>query len=140
MTASVRSLDVLAESECRELLAGTHVGRLSFWDGRVEVLPVCFLVREDAVVFRTGSASRLAGLPVGAEVVLEVDDVEPALRTGWSVTVRGALEVVADDALGDLPDRLVAWAPGERDCFRQIPLAAVSGRRIVPAGPAGLLA
>ena len=124
-------LEVLGRGECLELLAGASVGRVVFTDrGLPVVLPVTFLLEDDAVVFRTDMGSQLATKTNGAVVAFEVDDVEPALRVGWSVSVHG--QATTGPASAGLKSRLVPWAPGARDEIVRIPLTVVTGRRIRP--------
>ena len=131
MQAEDDSLEVLDRSECLELLAAASVGRVVFTDrGLPVVLPVTFMLEDDAVVFRTDVGSRLATKTKGAVVAFEVDDVEPALRVGWSVSVHG--QATTSTAPAGLRSRLVPWAPGSRDEIVRIPLAVVTGRRIRP--------
>ena len=110
MQAEDDSLEVLGRSECLELLAAASVGRVVFTDrGLPVVLPVTFMLEEDAVVFRTDVGSRLATKTNGAVVAFEVDDVEPALRVGWSVSVHGQATT------GPAPAGLSRdWCPGHR--------------------------
>jgi hypothetical protein len=70
----------------------------------------------------------------GAVVAFEVDHLDPASRTGWSVLVLGVAELVTDQevlararVLGPHP-----WASGRKEYLIRIPLGVVSGRRIDP--------
>jgi uncharacterized protein len=86
-------IEELGDSECRELLAGRHLGRLALVDGRGPViLPVNHVVDRDAPVFRTDPGTRLDAAAEGAAVAFEVDAADEATRTGWSVVVRGTLD------------------------------------------------
>lgn len=124
-------LEVLARGECLELLATASIGRVIFTDGGLPVvLPVTFILDEDAVVFRTRADSRLATKTSGAVLAFEADDVEPALRVGWSVSVCG--QATTGPVSDVLNRRLHAWAPGTRDVAVRIPLTVVTGRRIGP--------
>jgi uncharacterized protein len=124
-------LEVLAREQCVELLSTANIGRVVFTDGGLPVvLPVTFVLDGDSVVFRTRAGSRLAGVSSGAVLAFEVDDAEPALRVGWSVTVCG--QATAGPVPENLERRLQAWAPGTRDVAVRIPLTMVSGRRITP--------
>ena len=124
-------LEVLGRGECLELLATAYIGRVVFTDGGLPVvLPVTFILDEDAVVFRTRADSRLATKTSGAVLAFEVDDAEPALRVGWSVSVCG--QATTGPVSETVDRRLHAWAPGTRDVAVRIPLTVVSGRRIRP--------
>lgn len=131
MQAEDDGLEVLDRSECLELLAAASIGRVVFTDrGLPVVLPVTFVLDDDAVVFRTVAGSRLATKTNGAVVAFEVDDVEPALRVGWSVSVHG--QATTGPVPAALGSRLVPWAAGSRDELVRIPLTVVTGRRIPP--------
>jgi uncharacterized protein len=132
-TAPDPGLEVLAEDECRRLLAEHHLGRLAIGDfGGPMIFPVNYVVYEDMVVFRTDPGSKLDAAAERELVTFEVDAADEATRTGWSVVVRGALAEVTDP--GDL-ERLRAlplypWAPGEKTRHVRVRPASVTGRRI----------
>ncbi|MEW9549840.1 pyridoxamine 5'-phosphate oxidase family protein [Nonomuraea sp. NPDC050783] len=126
-------LQVLTETECLRLLAGTPIGRIVFTDRALPaVQPVAFCLDRDAIVIRTGTGSKLAAATRRAVVAFEIDDYDPASRTGWSVSVVGHARAVADPAeaarLAALP--LEPWAPGGRDHFIRVSVERLSGRRI----------
>ena len=132
-TAPDPGLEVLAEDECRRLLAEHHLGRLAIGDfGGPMIFPVNYVVDEDMVVFRTDPGSKLDTAAERELVAFEVDAADEATRTGWSVVVHGALAEVTDP--GDL-ERLRAlplypWAPGEKTRYVRVRPASVTGRRI----------
>lgn len=137
MVADTTTLVSLTRSECLRLLRRhpVHVARIGVVDvdGQPVVLPVNYRMDGDAVVIRTDPASLLAEQAGGRPVAVEVDDVDPAWREGWSVLVQGTAEVVTDEAelarLRRLP--LHPWAPGDRSRYLRIEPAALTGRRIV---------
>lgn len=65
-------------------------------DGRVVVEPVNFAVDGEYVVFRTGEGDKLDAVRQGCSFSFEADDVEQALRVGWSVVVSGSTEEVTE--------------------------------------------
>jgi uncharacterized protein len=126
-------IEELGETECRELLAGRHLGRLALVDVRGPViLPVNYVVDRDAPVFRTDPGTKLDAAAEGAAVAFEVDAADEATRTGWSVVVRGTLGEVTDsedlERLRALP--LYPWAPGERARQLRVAPSSLTGRRI----------
>ncbi|HWJ10927.1 MAG TPA: pyridoxamine 5'-phosphate oxidase family protein [Nocardioides sp.] len=81
-------------AECRRLLAGAVFGRVALVvePGRAEILPVNYVVSDDAVWLRTGPGTLLERYADGGDLALEVDHVDPTWGTGWSVVARGCAE------------------------------------------------
>ena len=127
----------LTKTECFELLANEHLGRVAVVDDRGPVVfPVNFVLDRRTVVFRTEQGTKLHAAGRGSRVCFEVDRADAAAHTGWSVIVRGEITEVTDRAelerLRELP--LQAWAPGVRDRYVRILPAVLTGRRIAAAG------
>ena len=124
----------MSRGECLRLLGSVSVGRISFSDRALPaVVPVTFALDADRLVVRTAEDSRIARVVPGTVVAFEVDDVEPALHCGWSVTVLGRAASVQDpDEAARLRSLVVPWAPGPRDHVITVPLTVVEGRRILP--------
>ncbi|GJF34484.1 DNA-binding protein [Kitasatospora sp. NE20-6] len=126
----------LTEEECWERL-GTHgVGRIAFpGDRHPIVLPVNYTVDGCTVAYRTadfGVAATVAGSGVG----FEVDRVDDAGSSGWSVLIGGSADRVGDPADRDRLDRLAVtepWAGGARHLWIRIVPETVTGRVIRPA-------
>src|SRR5262245_48239992 len=123
---------VLDRSASLELLATVDVGRVAWVDasGRVIVQPVNFVVDDESVVFRTDEGDKLDAIREGRPMSFEADDLEPALRSGWSVLVSGVPEVVTGDdeqlnSLGVSP-----WDASPKRFFVRINAEQVSGRRL----------
>jgi nitroimidazol reductase NimA-like FMN-containing flavoprotein (pyridoxamine 5'-phosphate oxidase superfamily) len=131
----------LAKSECFELLAREHLGRVAVVDDRGPIVfPVNFIFDRHMVVLRTDEGTKLDAAIRGSRVAFEIDGADPATRTGWSVVVRGEAVEVTDPAelarLRKLP--LDPWAPGAKARYVRVLPATVTGRRIsVPRRPAG---
>jgi len=129
----------LSKSECFELLAREHLGRVAVVDDRGPVVfPVNFVLDRHMVVFRTDAGSKLDAACCGSRVAFEVDGTDAAARTGWSVVVRGEAAEVTGRAelarLRKLP--LDPWAPGAKTHFVRILPAVLTGRQIsAPGGP-----
>jgi nitroimidazol reductase NimA-like FMN-containing flavoprotein (pyridoxamine 5'-phosphate oxidase superfamily) len=123
----------LTKSECFELLAREHLGRVAVVDdlGPV-VFPVNFVLDHHMVVFRTDDGTKLDAAIRGSRVAFEVDGTDAAVHTGWSVVVRGEAIEVTDPAevarLRKLP--LSPWAPGAKNHYVRILPAVLTGRRI----------
>jgi nitroimidazol reductase NimA-like FMN-containing flavoprotein (pyridoxamine 5'-phosphate oxidase superfamily) len=129
----------LARVECLRLLASSHFGRVAVVLGEgpplIRPLNYVFDERSQCVAFRTTLGSKLHGLLRSKEAAFEIDSVDPATRTGWSVVIIGVTEEVSDPAevrrletLG-----LDVWAPGHRRHWVRIRAWTVTGRRIVVA-------
>ena len=129
----------LSKSECFQLLAQEHLGRVAVVDDRGPVVfPVNFVLDRHMVVFRTDEGTKLDTACRGSRVAFEVDGTDAADRTGWSVVVRGEAVEVTDPAeltrLRKLPPD--PWAPGAKTHYVRILPAVLTGRRIsAPGGP-----
>jgi hypothetical protein len=135
-----RELVPLERAEAVALLGATDVGRLVFTVRALpEVFPVNFRVFEDSVVVRVSGASHAGVGAVDTVVAFEVDEIDAASRTGWSVTVVGHSSEILDGGVRErvLALPLVSWAGGVRDRLIRIPLDRVTGRRLVVAGAEG---
>jgi uncharacterized protein len=133
----------LTRSECFELLAREHLGRVAVVDdcGPV-VVPVNFVLDRYMVVFRTDEGTKLDAASRGSRVAFEVDGTDSVAHTGWSVLVRGEAVEITDPAelarLRKLP--VTPWAPGPKARYVRILPAALTGRRIfASSGPPGRL-
>ena len=126
----------LSKSECFELLAREHLGRVAVVDDRGPMMvPVNFVLDRYMVVLRTDEGTKLDAAIRGSRVAFEIDGTDAATRTGWSVVVRGEAVEVTDPAelarLRKLP--LHPWAPGAKTHYVRILPAALTGRRISAA-------
>ncbi|GAA1077237.1 helix-turn-helix domain-containing protein [Nocardiopsis metallicus] len=124
----------LPERECRELISSGGVGRVGFvaeGGAAPVILPVNYLVRDGAVVFRTADRGLIARhLP--ADVAFEVDRVDGAMSEGWSVLIAGRAEPLTGETASELRDRgaVRPWAGGDLDLFVRIVPARITGRRV----------
>lgn len=125
-------LDVLDREASLRLLEQHRVGRLATTSGgSVEVFPVNYALDGDMVVFRSadGTKERLAKR---AEVAFEIDEIDPATRTGWSVVVHGHVDEVPDHLADDYARALGVdpWADGAKPHVLRIRPSTITGRRI----------
>ena len=131
------TMELLDEASCLELLGRTPVGRIGFTHkGTLQILPVNHAVDDGDVVFRTTSGAKLntALREAGSEVVYEADGWDASSRTGWSVLVRGSIEVVNDEVSRSRLDQLElrAWTDDHaRRAWIRIKATEITGRRIV---------
>lgn len=122
----------LDAGQCRHLLMNHVVGRIVFDDDRgPNALPVNYVMDGDDVVFATSPYGEIARHATNHRVAFEVDELQPADQTGWSVVVRGVAE---ETGYFDLPLEHVgqpyAWAAGSRHFLLRIRPLSVSGRRL----------
>jgi nitroimidazol reductase NimA-like FMN-containing flavoprotein (pyridoxamine 5'-phosphate oxidase superfamily) len=126
----------LTTDECSALLAACTVGRVgSVVDGKPFVLPVNYRWlshggrNQIALRTRTGNVIDRAG----GRVAFEIDGIDHANHTGWSVLVHGRLYHLHD--VPDVRDMLDSgpWISEDRDSWLMIVVHEISGRRI--AGP-----
>src|SRR5262245_9300032 len=127
------SFVTLSQEECHERLAGASVGRVAFCTPQgPSIYPVNVGVVDGDVVFRTAPYTDLGTQVGGKQVALEVDEVDPADASGWSVVAYG--EAVRVDDPGEvarlrrtLPE---PWAPGQRSLFVRVVVAQMTGRGV----------
>jgi hypothetical protein len=127
----------LSREECLRLLASHSFGRLAVnagGDGPPVIRPVNYVFdeRSQSVVFRTALGSKFYALISSAHAAFEVDAIDEASRTGWSVIMHGVTDEVSNpadvrrlDGLG-----LEPWAPGLKTHWMHIRAWTISGRRI----------
>ena len=121
------------------LIEQAEIGRIGF-SGRYGpiVVPVNYKVVDGTVVFRTAVGSSLGeDLRTGIahaeyKVAFEIDALNPAERTGWSVLIQGAAHHVDDEQERAIVEQagIEPWAGGEREHFVRIKPTLISGRRI----------
>jgi uncharacterized protein len=124
----------LTAYDCWALLESEEIARIA-WNGRegVAVVPVNYTVGAGALWFRTSPDAALARECGGHRIVIEVDHLEPATRSGWSVVVSGVGELV--DA-ADVPEMLAdldVWPAVNRSLFVRVEPDEVTGRKLLPA-------
>ncbi len=131
-------LEHLSPARCWELLEAAPVGRLGVLnDSAPEIYPVNHVVDRHTILFRTDPGIKLRSLLRSPAVCFEVDGVDPADSTGWSVLVKGRAEELRD------PDELRAaaelslryWALGDKVHWIRVVPAEVTGRRIWSEAP-----
>lgn len=122
---------IVSENDCWEMLTTQRLGRVAFTlDGQVEIFPVNYAVDGDGIIFRTNVGRKFAGTKVG-EVAFEVDSIDPASKSGWSVVIHGTAR---DITRFDAPERrkaVQAWT-GSKDFLVRIAPRKITGRRVSP--------
>jgi nitroimidazol reductase NimA-like FMN-containing flavoprotein (pyridoxamine 5'-phosphate oxidase superfamily) len=126
-------MEHLSTEGCWELLKIAPVGRVVVTvDGAPEIYPVNFVVDDRSVAFRTAPGSKLRGLERFPVTCFEVDVIDPDVRAGWSVMVKGrAVAVTRVDECSRLASKpLTLWTAGIKDHWIRIRPTEVTGRRI----------
>jgi len=138
------ALDAMSDDECRALLATAQIGRVVLSiDALPAALPVNYRLIDDAIVFRTAPGTKLTAALRHTVVGFEVDEIDRATRSGWSVLVVGTSDVVSDPPEIARLDRagLRSWAPISAPRYVRISIQRISGRRlrnpVTNAGAAG---
>lgn len=111
-------IEDLDEATCRRLLATADVARVVHLAADEPQLAIVNInVDGDDVVVRSTPGSRLATALAtpGAPVLLEVDELHPATRSGWSVVARGRMHPVLDQVAVARLDRSMppSWILGD---------------------------
>lgn len=123
----------LPRADCLRLLKTRHVGRLAYV-ARAEVpdvVPVNYVVDGNGdILVRSGPGPKLLAAQRGGQIAFEVDDIDEAARTGWSVVVAGRAELVRDREAERLIGGAQPWAAGPRDNMLRITARRVEGRRL----------
>ena len=132
-----QELEALNRRQCLDLLQGVRVGRLVFTeDALPAVQPVNFRLWRDDVVIRVAGGAKLVAAAQNLVVAFEADELDPDLRTGWSVTVVGHAQQITDvDELVEVSGTFVQpWVDGRRDHFVRIRTEKMTGRRFPERG------
>jgi uncharacterized protein len=128
----------LAFDECLDRLRSGVVGRVAMsTPGGPHIIPLTYVVVGESVVVATSPYSVLGTYGRGATVAFEVDQLDEATRTGWSVVVRGRVEAVTDRdqvARLDREWRPQLWADGSRSLFLRILITEMTGRALGDTG------
>ena len=110
-----RGLRVLDLEECLSRAAHHEIGRVAFAsDGEITILPVTYLLDGAGVSFLTTWGSKLQVAADGGRMAFEVDETDPATRTGWSVLFQGSASIVEDPARVSRARRPAARVVGSR--------------------------
>jgi nitroimidazol reductase NimA-like FMN-containing flavoprotein (pyridoxamine 5'-phosphate oxidase superfamily) len=135
MTVPEAVLDSMPHAECVARLRSRSVGRLGLLAEHYPlILPVNYSLDRDVVVVRTRPGTPIA-LADHRNVTFQIDDFDPATRTGWSVLVRGQAEVLTGAHSPQIRRRthdsgVQPWPAGAHDDWMRIIPHGISGRRI----------
>jgi nitroimidazol reductase NimA-like FMN-containing flavoprotein (pyridoxamine 5'-phosphate oxidase superfamily) len=134
-------LEILSREDCLVLLGAGGLGRIAVTSGALPIiLPVNFNFDGRQILIRTGRGTKLDAATRDTVVAFEVDQIESARNTGWSVVVTGVARELTDpdEVAATQQPSLVRWAPAADDRIVAISPEVVSGRRVLPGhGRAG---
>ena len=134
MTLIDNGLEILSPAQCRDLLTRARVGRVAVTVAALPaIFPVNYALLGDDIVFLTGEGTKLRAALERAVVAFQVDHIDEASGSGWSVMAVGIadeitepIEIKAAEAMDLRP-----FAAGDRTHFVKIAPEFLSGRRIV---------
>ena len=137
-----RALQELTRAECLALLASARVGRMVYVDEQGPVaIPVNYALAGDDVVVRVEQGTKRLALQQPL-VAFEVDHVDEAAHSAWSVVVRGAAREVDPNHVPELLRSMgghapAPWALGIHNVWVRIVASGMTGRRLgAPTPPA----
>lgn len=124
----------MPEATCVQLLRDGVIGRvaLSTPEGP-QIFPINYVVDADSVVFRTTAYSLLGSLAWKTRLAFEIDQMDYANHTGWSVLLTGPGSRIDPGAtLDEIVHRWnpEPWAAGARPLYIRLRWDHISGRRI----------
>ncbi|MFI9561131.1 pyridoxamine 5'-phosphate oxidase family protein [Nonomuraea endophytica] len=129
MTIDSAGMQALSRGQCLRLLSSMPIGRVVFTDRALPaVQPVRFLMDGEHIVIRTVAGSKLAAATRDAIVAFEVDDFDPQMSSGWSVTAIGRARGVHD--AGEIAHLSTLALIGGGDHFVVIGTEEISGRLV----------
>ena len=134
MTSYGGRLVELTDDETWECLASTQTGRLA-WNGSegLSVIPLNFAVVDQQVWLRTAPYSSWLKDVAGQAVAFEADETDAFTRSGWSVLVRGVLQLAEGAETPREAVDIDAWPAGTRIAHLFVDATKVTGRRLLPS-------
>lgn len=132
--SQTQQLEVLNRRQCLDRLQQVRVGRLVFTEDALPAIqPVNFRIWRDDVVIRVAGGPKLAAATDHHVVAFEADELDPDLRSGWSVTVVGTAEPITevDDLVAVAGTFIEPWVRGRREHFVRIRTDRMTGRQFL---------
>jgi hypothetical protein len=125
-------VSVLPEATCWELLGTSSVGRLAYIARQrvPDIVPVNYVLLAGDVLVRSGPGPKLQAAERQELVALEVDDLDEADRSAWSVVVHGPASRLSWSQQQRLALVATPWAGGPRRQLIRISPRRITGRRI----------
>ena len=123
----------LTDDECWPLLASGAVGRIAWVSsGRPFVIPVNFTVEETTIYIHTTPYSTLVREVDDSRVAFQVDDIDFAARSGWTVVAQGRAELRYPGPKTPRAPAVDVWPAGAKAATVAVEVDEVSGRRLTP--------
>ena len=131
MSEHARDLEEMEREECLVLLRSFTVGRVAIAtaSGAVLVVPVNYVVDDEAIIFRSDPGEKLDHLD-DRPASFQIDFLDPYHRSGWSVLVQGVAYIADPDEVAHLD--MVSWAGGDKAHWVRVVPARITGRRLSP--------
>lgn len=128
----------LTAYECWGLLDTEEIARVA-WHGRdgVAIVPVNYAVADGSLWFRTSPHSTLGRECVGQTLAIEIDHIDRATQSAWSVVISGVGELADLAEVPDVLPDLRVWPSGNRPLFIRVEPADVTGRKLLTPGGVG---
>ena len=127
-------LSALSTEECMSRLASVPFGRVVFTRRALPAIrPVNHLVDDGNVIIRTNLGTGVGSAAGrGTVVAYEADALDAETRTGWSVVVTGAAQIVTDpEDLARYQTLLDPWVDGDHSSVVRIPAELVTGYELI---------
>jgi len=128
------ALSRLSRTACLAELAAHDLGRLAYVrrDDVPDVVPVNYRLVGTDLLIVTGPGSKLLAGERGAGMALEIDEIDPRSRTGWSVVAVGRATVMQPAERAALPAGCepAPWVRGPRRSLLRLRIDHVDGRRL----------
>ena len=94
------------------------------------IVPVNYAVADGFLWFQTTATSRLARDCCGHEVLVEVDQVDVATHSGWSVVLTGVAVCMKSTDDPGMLGNLQVWPHGSREVLLKVAPDRITGRRL----------
>ena len=133
MTLIDNGLEILSPAQCLDLLGRAAVGRVAVTVAALPaIFPVNYALLDDQIIFLTGEGTKRLAAVERAVVAFQVDHIDEATASGWSVMAIGVAEEIIDleEIRAAEAMDLRPFASGDRTHFVKIRPEFLSGRRI----------
>ena len=134
-------MEILSRHDCLSLLASRPVGRVGVSRHALPVIfPVTYCLLGEDVLFATGTGSKSLAVAHENVIAFEIDEIDPASRSGWSVVVVGVARRIDErdpdwQAATDLDVR--PWVGRHAVNLIRLGTERLSGRRLIAGRAVG---